>query len=120
VSWIKSIWVGCWLCLFSAFLAEQTLIPSIVPELKAPISSGSDYSHFDQASELFCSFTLQSRGLDTAPAPVIREPFLKWKSFIPERFLNLGLRIKQYPEFVQDLRHCPAVAIVLFPYHEFL
>jgi hypothetical protein len=47
-------------------------------------------------------------------------PLFKWKSWPPEYHLYCWSPGRTNPGFVQDITECPAVAVVLYPYHEFL
>jgi hypothetical protein len=118
--WIKSIMLGGWLCLFSLVIAEQTLDLYYFRPANPPVSEGNPVSHYAQADPLCNFFLLPESTSQTAPVPVIREPLFKWRSCLSERSVDPFSPVKSYPELVQDIWRCPAVAIVLYPYHEFL
>jgi hypothetical protein len=118
--WLRSLIVSGWLCVFTAYMAEQAIGPVLLTDLNSPLSKDEPLARLNQACHFSDFFMVPGGGQQTVPAPVIREPFFKWKSFLPERLLNAFSPTPSYPAFIQDMWRCPAVAIVLFPYHEFL
>jgi len=120
MNWVKTLVVGGWLCIFTAFYAEQYLSPLILTDLNQPDLSGGPLSILTQADPFSDFFLMPNGQSQIVPVPVIREPFLKWKSIQPEHFLDPGSPTHSNPEYFQDIWRCPTVAVVLFPYHEFL
>ena len=118
--WIRSLTLSVWLCLLMAFLAEPAIGPAVAANLNRPVSADEPISHYDQPDPFGDFHILQNNTQITAPVPAVRAPFFKWKSFLPERYLDPFSCTNSYPELVQDSWQCPAVAFVLFPYHEFL
>lgn len=117
---IRSLILFGWLFLFTAHLAEQAICPILLTEVIPSATSSEPMSYLYQADRFSDLFLVPVNYQITAPVPVIREAFFKWKLFLPEKLLNPFSATGSYPELVQDAWRCPAVAIVLFPYHEFL
>jgi len=117
---LKSIILTGWLLLFTAFIAEQALFPAFPVNMQSGKALDGPYSQLNQADP-FSSFFIIPDGRNIAPpVPVIREPLFKWKAYSPNNLSDPTFGISTYPEIVQDIWRCPAVAFVLFPYHEFL
>lgn len=56
----------------------------------------------------------------TIPCPELRQILFKWRIQPVELEQQTLITEYQNPEPIQDIQRCPTVAIVLFPYHEFL
>ena len=118
--WMRSMVLSGWLCLFTLYLAEQSIGPVMAAEVNPPVSQDEPISHYNQTNPFGDFYILPNSKQISAPVPVVREPFFKWKSYLPERSIDPFSCTQIFPELVQDIWRCPAVSIVLFPYHEFL
>lgn len=117
---MKSLILSSWLFLVAVCLAEQSMAPFLFPGSNLPESRDIPNAHFNPADNLFEFFILPKSIHECNPGPLTREPFFKWKSHLPENQIAAFITTGRFPEIVQDIWRCPAVAFVLFPYHEFL
>lgn len=117
---MKWLVLSAWLCLFTGYLAEQAIVPDYHSGLRFQTTDDTPESHYNQSDPLSEFYILPGGNEHPVPAPVLREPLFKWKSSLSDAQLASFSPGINPPEFVQDIWRCPAVAFVLFPFHEFL
>ncbi len=117
---IRSMKMLVLMSLFSIFLLEQGLIPLAFSDLNVSVDGNHQGSQLYQSDHSSDYFILPARKNLTSSAPVVLEPYLKWKCSQAFRFTAIDPPQPSYNEYIQDIGRCPAVAIVLFPFHEFL
>jgi len=120
MNWMRYLVANGWLILFSLLLAEQSINPFIQPDAAKMVSEEEPISQYNQADDPMGFLLYPTNGPQTAPVPAIRVPLFKWRAHLSERTPDPSFTHLKYPEFTQDTQRCPTVAIVLFPYHEFL
>ena len=103
-----------------SLLTAQLSGTAMAGEMHAQASPEKPLTIDNHSGPLSDFFLLPDSVLVSASAPLVKEPFFKWKSFLPERSVDTFIATQLYPESIQDICRCPTVAIVLFPYHEFL
>lgn len=120
MKWMRSFALSGWLFLFTAFLAEQCIGPFILPDFDAQVGHNEPITHYNKTGPVNDFYIQSNSNQIAAPVPVVKEPLFKWKSFLPERSFDSFFFFNQFSELIQDIWRCPAVSIVLFPYHEFM
>lgn len=117
---IRSMKLLVLISLFSIFMLEQCLIPLTFSDLAVPDAVNHEGTQLYQSDHSSDYFILPARKNLTGGVPVVLEPFLKWKCGPSFKFTAEDTPRPVFNEYIQDIGRCPAVAIILFPFHEFL
>jgi hypothetical protein len=116
----KKLLMVMWLCLFAVILTEQHNSLAIHHNSLEQETQPDPVSIFAEAG-LFNEYSILPGGIQlTVPVISVKEVQFKWKSYLPERFVDPFSPIESYPELIQDIRRCRSVSYILFPHHEFL
>ncbi len=116
----KKLLLVMWLCLFAVILTEQHNSLAIHHDSLEQETQAEPVSIYAEAG-LLSEYSILPGGIQlTVSVSSVKEAQFKWKSYLPERFVDPFSTIESYPELIQDIRRCRSVSNILFPYHEFL
>jgi hypothetical protein len=116
----KKLLLVIWLGLFALIITEQQNGFAIHHNFLEQKSQTEPVYIYTEAG-VFSEFSLLPGGIQlTVSVTTVKEVQFKWKSYLPERFVDPFSPIESYPILVQDIRRCLSVSNILFPYHEFL
>ena len=116
----KNLVIVGWICLIVMFLMEQTTGITVDTAFKIPDYSGEPAGYQSYPDPCSCFIVPVPVYTSTITVTDFRQTLFKWRSIKPEIPLTPCAPKRTYPEFVQDIWRCLAVAYVLYPYHEFL
>jgi len=108
--------------LLAASYLGELLVPSDAADhgFNGQDQDPTDLSFFSQTDPLSDFYLQPENQVQVVPVPVIQHPFSRWNAVQPEKFLDPSAPTSNHPSYFQDIERCPTVAIVLFPFHEFL
>ena len=108
-----------WLCLVTAYIAQQASGPGIVDDLCLPVPPDGPKSGIVKSDAAGIPSSLPTGKQLNVPKPAERKSFFKWKQLLPERFVIQVPVVNKNRELAIDVCRCRTVACTLFPFHAF-